>query len=173
VGEEGKYMKIAVCPGSFDPVTYGHLDIITRACDIFDRVYVAVLPNLGKEALFTPSERVEMLIRATKDLDTVICEEFNGLVVEYAKLRGAVAIVRGLRAVTDFEVELKMASMNHYLDKDVETIFMMTSNEYSFLSSSAVKEVASLGGNVSAWVPSFVAEALSRKYSHAQKAEIS
>lgn len=160
-------MKIAVCPGSFDPVTYGHLDIITRACDIFDRLYVAVLPNPGKQALFTASERVEMLTKATKDLDTVICEQFNGLVVEYAKSRGAIAIVRGLRAVTDFEVELKMASMNHHLDKDVETIFMMTSNEYSFLSSSAVKEVASLGGNVSAWVPSFVAEALARKYPHA------
>jgi pantetheine-phosphate adenylyltransferase len=165
-------MKIAVCPGSFDPVTYGHLDIITRACDIFDRVYVAVLTNPAKEALFTPDERVEMLSKATDHLDTVICERFDGLVVEYAKKRGAIAIVRGLRAVTDFEFELKMASMNHHLDKEVETVFMMTSNEYSFLSSSAVKEVASLGGDVSAWVPSCVAEALARKYSHARKAGI-
>ncbi len=166
-------MKIAVCPGSFDPVTYGHLDIITRACDIFDRIYVAVLNNPVKEALFTADERVDMLSKATEHLDTVTCEQFDGLVVEYAKLRGAIAIVRGLRAVTDFEFELKMASMNHHLDKDVETIFMMTSNEYSFLSSSAVKEVASLGGNVSAWVPNCVAEALARKYSHVRRDGIS
>lgn len=160
-------MKIAVCPGSFDPVTFGHLDIITRACDLFDRVYVAVLNNPAKKALFMPDERVEMLAHATEHLDNVICEKFEGLVVEYARHRGAIAMVRGLRAVTDFEFELKMASMNHHLDKDIETVFMMTSNEYSFLSSSAVKEVASLGGDVSAWVPGPVAEALVRKYSMA------
>lgn len=158
-------MKIAVCPGSFDPVTYGHLDIIARACDLFDRVYVAVLTNPAKQPLFTADERVEMLSVATAELNTVCCEKFSGLVVEYAKARGAVAMVRGLRAVTDFEFELKMASMNHHLDKDIETVFMMTSNEYSFLSSSAVKEVASLGGDVSAWVPGPVAEALAKRYS--------
>jgi pantetheine-phosphate adenylyltransferase len=166
-------MKIAVCPGSFDPVTYGHLDIITRACDLFDRIYVAVLTNPAKQALFTADERVEMLSEATAQLDTVYCEKFAGLVVEYAKARGAVAMVRGLRAVTDFEFELKMASMNHHLDKDIETVFMMTSNEYSFLSSSAVKEVASLGGDVSGWVPGRVAEALARRYSRTAKSEIS
>lgn len=157
-------MKIAVCPGSFDPVTYGHLDIITRACDLFDRVYVAVLNNPEKRPLFTASERVEMLTEATKHLDGVYCEQFSGLVVEYARSRGAIAIVRGLRAITDFEVEFKMASMNHQLDKEIETIFMMTSNEYSFLSSSAVKEVASLGGPVSDWVPDFVADRLAEKF---------
>ncbi|NLY52231.1 MAG: pantetheine-phosphate adenylyltransferase [Firmicutes bacterium] len=160
-------MKIAVCPGSFDPVTNGHLDIITRACDLFDRVYVAVLNNPEKKPLFTAEERVELLKEATAHLDIVVCEQFEGLVVEYAKRRGAVAIVRGLRAVTDFEYELKMASMNHHLDKDVETVFMMTSTEWSFLSSSAVKEVASLGGDISAWVPPCVAEALTKKFVHA------
>ncbi|MGI6567124.1 MAG: pantetheine-phosphate adenylyltransferase [Firmicutes bacterium] len=162
-------MKIAVCPGSFDPVTYGHLDIITRACDLFDRIYVAVLDNPAKQALFTAEERVELLRKATEHLDIVVCEQFGGLVVEYAKRRGAVAIVRGLRAVTDFEYELKMASMNHHLDKDVETVFMMTSNEWSFLSSSAVKEVASLGGDISAWVPPCVAEALTKRFVQAHR----
>ena len=157
-------MKIAVCPGSFDPVTYGHLDIIARSTDLFDRVYVAVLTNPSKQPLFTADERVDMLKRATAEFDTVHCETFSGLVIDYAKMRGAVAMVKGLRAVTDFEYELKMASMNHHLDKDIETVFMMTNNKYSFLSSSAVKEVASLGGDVSAWVPSFVAEALAGKY---------
>ncbi|NLA58479.1 MAG: pantetheine-phosphate adenylyltransferase [Firmicutes bacterium] len=162
-------MKIAVCPGSFDPVTNGHLDIITRACDIFDRVYVAVLNNPEKKPLFTAEERVELLRKATEHLDIVVCEQFEGLVVEYARRRGAVAIVRGLRAVTDFEYELKMASMNHHLDKDVETVFMMTSTEWSFLSSSAVKEVASLGGDITAWVPPCVAEALTKKFAHAHR----
>ena len=162
-------MKIAVCPGSFDPVTNGHLDIITRACDLFDRIYVAVLNNPEKKPLFTAEERVELLKKATAHLDIVIFEQFEGLVVEYAKRRGAVAIVRGLRAVTDFEYELKMASMNHHLDKDVETVFMMTSTEWSFLSSSAVKEVASLGGDISAWVPPCVAEALTEKFVHTHR----
>ncbi|HHV93137.1 MAG TPA: pantetheine-phosphate adenylyltransferase [Firmicutes bacterium] len=161
-------MKIAVCPGSFDPVTNGHLDIITRACDLFDRVYVAVLNNPEKKPLFTAEERVELLKKATEHLEIVVCEQFEGLVIEYARRRGAVAIVRGLRAVTDFEYELKMASMNHHLDKDIETVFMMTSTEWSFLSSSAVKEVASLGGDISAWVPPCVAEALARKFAHAR-----
>ena len=158
-------MKIAVCPGSFDPVTFGHLDIITGACDLFDRVYVAVLNNPPK-ALFTPDESRDAGA-CHGHLDNVICEKFEGLVVSTPGTVGPLAMVRGLRAVTDFEFELKMASMNHHLDKDIETVFMMTSNEYSFLSSSAVKEVASLGGDVSAWVPGPVAEALVRKYSMA------
>ncbi len=157
-------MKISVCPGSFDPVTYGHVDIIERACDIFDHVYVAVLNNSAKKPLFTVEERIEMLKLSTKHLSNVTVESFAGLIVEYAKEKGALAIVRGLRAVTDFEYEFKLAAMNRNLDPEIETIFMMTSIEFAFLSSSAVKEVASFGGNVSKWVSNEVAEFLRIKY---------
>lgn len=159
-------MKIAVYPGSFDPVTYGHLDIIRRAADLFDVVYVAVLINPNKRALFSVEERVEMLKETTKDIPNARCEHFVGLAVDYARQKGAVAIVRGLRAVTDFEMEFKMAAMNSQLDPEIETVFMMTSSEYSFLSSSAIKEVASMGGDVSRWVPPYVRQRLYEKYNH-------
>ncbi len=157
-------MKISVCPGSFDPVTYGHVDIIQRACDLFDHVYVAVLSNTNKSPLFTVEERIKMLEITTKHLSNVTVESFEGLVVEYAKKKSALAIVRGLRAVTDFEYEFKLAAMNRNLDPEIETVFMMTSSEYSFLSSSAVKEVASFGGDVSKWVSEEVAEFLYSKF---------
>jgi pantetheine-phosphate adenylyltransferase len=157
-------VKIAVCPGSFDPITYGHIDIISRTADIFDLVYVVVLTNPRKESLFTVEERLEMLHHVLSQFDNVRCEHYGGLVIEYARLRKAVAIVRGLRAVTDFEFEFKMASMNRHLDPEVETMFMMTSNDYSFLSSSAVKEIASFGGDVSQWVPKGVAQRLTEKF---------
>lgn len=157
-------MRIAVCPGSFDPVTYGHLDIIRRAADLFDRVYVAVLINPNKHALFSVEERVQMLKETIKDIQNVSCEHFSGLAVDYARQKGAVAIVRGLRAVTDFEMEFKMAAMNSQLDPEIETVFMMTSSEYSFLSSSAIKEVASMGGDVSKWVPPYVRRRLYEKF---------
>lgn len=157
-------MKISVCPGSFDPVTYGHVDIIERSCELFDHVYVAVLKNINKRPLFTVEERIQMLKHTTKHLSNVSVESFEGLVVEYAKKKGALAIVRGLRAVTDFEYEFKLAAMNRNLDPEIETVFMMTSSEYSFLSSSAVKEVASFGGNVSKWVSEEVAECLYSKF---------
>ena len=162
-------MKISVCPGSFDPVTYGHIDIIQRASEIFDHVYVAVLQNRGKTACFTTSERLEMLKDCVKHLTNVSVESFDGLVVDYAREKGALAIVRGLRAVTDFEYEFKLAAMNRNLAPKIETVFMMTSSQYSFLSSSAVKEVASFGGDVSQWVAPAVAERLYAKYKIARK----
>lgn len=162
-------MRIAVYPGSFDPVTYGHLDIIRRAAGLFDRVYVAVLINPSKHALFSVEERVEMLRETTKEIPNAVCEHFYGLAVEYARRKGAVAIVRGLRAVTDFEMEFKMAAMNSHLDPGIETLFMMTSSEYSFLSSSAIKEVASMGGDVSRWVPPYVKERLYEKFDRSNR----
>lgn len=144
-------------PGSFDPVTLGHLDIITRAANLFDTLYVAVLGNSSKrDALFSWQERVEMLQEATAHLPNVTCESFNGLAVDYAHSRGARVVVRGLRAVSDFEFEFKLAEANRHLAGDIETVFMMTSHAYSFLSSSIVKEVAQLGGSVEGWVPECV-----------------
>lgn len=157
-------MKISVCPGSFDPVTFGHIDIFKRASDLFDHVYVTVLNNPEKKALFSVEERVELLNEAVSDISNVSVERFDGLVVDYAKQKGAIAIVRGLRAVTDFEFEFKLASMNRHLDPEIETVFMMTSSEYSFISSSSVKEVASLGGNVHRWVTPATAEKLYAKF---------
>ncbi|BAS27454.1 pantetheine-phosphate adenylyltransferase [Limnochorda pilosa] len=156
-------MKVGVYPGSFDPVTYGHLDIVQRAADLFERLYVAVLKNPAKEAFFPVEERVEMLQAVTRHLPNVVCESFEGLVVRYAQERKATAIVRGLRAVSDFEIEFKMASMNRSLAPEMETIFMMTSAPYSFVSSSIIKEVASFGGSVGNWVPREVEERLARR----------
>jgi len=157
-------MSVAVYPGSFDPVTLGHIDIVKRAAALFDRLYVAVLQNPSKSPLFTAEARVEMLTKAVNSYPNVYVERFEGLVVEYARSRGAQAMVRGLRAVSDFEVEFKMASMNNRLAPEVETLFLMTTSEYSFISSSIVKEVASLGGPVGSWVPDHVAEALERRF---------
>lgn len=157
-------MKISICPGSFDPVTYGHIDIIERACDIFDHVYVVVLNNPKKKNFFSVTERIEMLDLSTAHLANITVESFGGLVIDYARKKGALAIVRGLRAVTDFEYEFKLAAMNRNLDPEIETVFMMTSSEFSFLSSSAVKEVASFGGDVSQWVCDDVAKRLYDKF---------
>ncbi|NLV91250.1 MAG: pantetheine-phosphate adenylyltransferase [Firmicutes bacterium] len=157
-------MRIAVYPGSFDPVTYGHLDIIRRAANLFDKLYIAILVNPSKTASFTVDERLAMLNETVKDIPNVSCDFFSGLAVNYARRKNAVALVRGLRAVTDFEMEFKMAAMNAQLDEDIETIFMMTNTEYSFVSSSAIKEVASMGGDVSRWVPPHVEQNLYRLY---------
>lgn len=157
-------MRICVCPGSFDPVTYGHVDIIERASHLFDQVYVAVLVNLQKTPLFTVEERIALLKDCVSDLPNVKVESFNGLVVDYAHQKEAIAIVRGLRAVTDFEYELKTATMNRNLNNEIETVFLMTNSEYSFLSSSIVKEVASFGGDVSKWVSPTVEHQLRLKY---------
>jgi len=157
-------VKISVCPGSFDPVTYGHIDIFKRASALFDHVYVTVLNNPDKRALFTVEERVKLLEDAVKDLPNITVDCYDGLVVEYARKKGAIAIVRGLRAVTDFEFEFKLAAMNRNLEPSIETVFMMTSSEYSFISSSSVKEVASLGGDVYKWVTPSTAEQLYAKY---------
>jgi pantetheine-phosphate adenylyltransferase len=149
----------ALCPGTFDPVTNGHLDIIERAGQRFDAVVVGVLDNPGKDPLFTAEERVQMLKDATGDLENVSVISFSGLLVESAKTLGADIVVKGLRAVTDFEYEIQMAQMNFAL-AGVETLFMTTGPQWSFVSSSLVKEVARFGGDVSGLVPPVVAERL-------------
>ncbi len=164
IASRGICVKISVYPGSFDPVTFGHIDIVERAAAIFDHVYVAILKNAEKEAFFSIDERLEMLQESVSHLKNVSIDSFNGLVVDYAQKKQALAIVRGLRAVTDFEYEFKLAAMNRNLKPDVETVFMMTSTQFSFLSSSAVKEVASFGGDVSQWVLPHVAKKLYAKF---------
>lgn len=156
--------NIAVCPGSFDPVTLGHLDIIKRGAKIFDEVYVCVLNNSSKKPLFTVEERCELIRQATKDLPNIKVESFHGLLVDYAKQKEAKVILRGLRAVTDFEYEMQGTSMNKVLNDEIETFFMMTNNQYSFLSSSIVKEVAKYHGSVQDLVPKEVEAALKEKF---------
>ncbi|MEY4480756.1 MAG: phosphopantetheine adenylyltransferase [Bacillota bacterium] len=155
---------IAVYPGSFDPVTQGHLDIIHRAAKHFDHVIVAVLNNEKKNPLFTVAERKELLKKVTADLDNVEVDNFSELLINYMRSKNAHVIVRGLRAVSDFEYELQMASTNQKLDPNVETFFMMTNPRYSYLSSSIVKEIARFNGSVSDLVPAVVEEALRAKY---------
>ena len=158
--------KIAVYPGSFDPITFGHLDIINRSLKIFDEVIVAVADNPAKKALFSAEERVA-LIREVLALhsERAVVDTFSGLLMEYVKSRGATVIIRGLRAVSDFEFELQIAQMNRGILPDVETLFMMTSVQFSYLSSSIVKEVSSLNGPVDGLVPPLVKRALDSKYS--------
>ena len=156
--------KIAVCPGSFDPITNGHLDIVRRGAEIFEEVIVVVFKNQSKSPLFTVEERIELIKEATKDLPNVSVDESKGLVVDYAKEKNASAILRGLRAVSDFEYEMQITSMNRKLNADIETLFMMTNNQYSFLSSSIVKEAARYQSDVSDLVPAAVEIALKEKY---------
>lgn len=155
-------MKSAVCPGSFDPVTYGHLDIIERASARFDQVIIAVLANRNKSSLFTNEERIDMIRENTKHLPNVVVDSWYGLLVEYCRAHGVTTIVKGLRAVTDFDYELQMAQVNYQAAK-VETMFMATSPTHSFLSSSIVKELAHFGGDVSTMVPPNVDEALRKR----------
>lgn len=155
---------IAIYPGSFDPITFGHLDVIARGCHLFDQVIVAVLRNPNKSPLFTVQERIELINTATKTIHNVQVDSFSGLTVTYAKAKGAVMLIRGLRAVSDFEMELQMAHTNKTLAEDIETIFLATSNEFSFLSSSVVKEIAKFGGPVDHLVPAEVAIALAQRY---------
>ncbi|WNB90510.1 pantetheine-phosphate adenylyltransferase [Bacillus sp. NEB1478] len=154
----------AVCPGSFDPVTRGHLDIIKRGADVFDEVIVVVANNQSKDPLFTVEERITLLKEVTEKFPNVKVDSFNGLLIDYVKSIGANVILRGLRAVSDFEYEMKIASINKKLDDGVETFFMMTNNQYSFLSSSIVKEAAKYHANVSDLVPEIVEKALKEKY---------
>ncbi len=156
--------RIAVCPGSFDPITNGHIDIIKRAAAIFDKVYVCVLNNSAKKSLFTKEEKLYLISESMKDYPNVIADSYNGLLVDYASKVNAQAIIRGLRAVSDFEYEMRITSMNRKLNENIETFFIMTKNEYSFLSSSIVKEVAKYNGNITNLVPPVVEEALKRKY---------
>ena len=155
---------MAIYPGTFDPITNGHLDLVERALRIFDEVIIAVAPSQRKQPLFTIAERLKLIKSAIKEVERVKVEAFNGLLVEYVKERKGIAILRGLRAVSDFEYELQMAHMNRRLDTNVETVFMMPSEEYSFLTSSMVKEVASLGGTVRGLVPEEVEIALKEKF---------
>lgn len=156
-------MRRAVCPGSFDPVTNGHLDVIERASRLFDEVVVAVGVNQSKRRLFSDEERLDMLRTACAHLANVRIDGFSGLLTDFCVAHGIHAIVKGLRAVSDFDYELQMAQMNSSLAAGVETVFMPTSPEYSFLASSLVKEVATFGGDVSGLVPDFVNEALTAR----------
>lgn len=156
--------KIAIVPGSFDPVTNGHLDIISRAARTFPEVYVAVLNNSSKKALFSVEERVALIEEMTAQYDNVRVDTSSGLLIDYAHKINASVIVRGLRAISDFEYEMQITSMNRVLDESVETFFVMTKSQYSFLSSSMVKEVARYGGDVSTLVPPHVDEALKEKF---------
>lgn len=149
---------------SFDPITNGHLDIVRRGAEIFEEVIVVVFKNQSKSPLFTVEERIELIKEATKDLPNVSVDESKGLVVDYAKEKNASAILRGLRAVSDFEYEMQITSMNRKLNADIETLFMMTNNQYSFLSSSIVKEAARYQSDVSDLVPAAVEKALKEKY---------
>ena len=156
-------MLRAIYPGSFDPVTYGHLDIIRRSCKIVDELVVGVLNNNAKMPLFSVEERVKMLEEATKDLTNVRIVPFHGLLIDFARQMDAFVIIRGLRAITDFEYELHMAQTNHKLAEDIETVFLTTSLEYSYLSSTIVKEVAAFGGDISQFVPEHVEEKIKSK----------
>lgn len=155
---------IAIYPGSFDPVTLGHLDIIQRGCKLFEQVIVAVLRNPNKVPLFTMEERLKQIRQSTADLSNLEVTSFEGLTVEYAKQRNAQVLLRGLRVLSDFEMELQMAHTNKTLSDTIETVFLATSNEYSFLSSSVVKEIAKFGGSVDHLVPKHVARDIYRCY---------
>ena len=156
-------MRTAIYPGSFDPLTNGHLDLILRAAKLFDRVIVAVAHNESKKALFTLKERVGLVQRAISHLPKVEVDSFDGLLVDYVERQSGQAIIRGLRAVSDFEFEFQLALMNRKLNERVETIFMMPKETYTFLSSRIVKEIARLGGDVNCFVPEHVQAALARK----------
>jgi len=154
---------IAIYPGTFDPATYGHLDIILRASKVVDKLIVAVLNNSAKQPMFTVDERLQMLQETCKDIKNIEITAFSGLLIEFAKQSGANAIIRGLRAVSDFEYEFQMALTNKILNEEVETLFISTSARYAYLSSSIVKEVAALGGSVESMVPAFIGDKLLQK----------
>ena len=155
---------IAVYPGTFDPVTNGHIDLVERSLRIFDTVVVAIAANPKKTPLFSLEERIDMFKKVTAKYKNVKIEGFDGLLVDYVRMKKAVGIIRGLRAVSDFEYEMQMALMNRRLDSQIETVFLMPSEEYSFITSTIVKEAASYGGDVSSLVPKVVVEKLKKKY---------
>ena len=159
-------IRRAVYPGSFDPVTLGHIDIIERAAEIVDELIVGVLVNKGKNPLFSVQERVNMLQIVTKEIPKIRVESFDGLLVDFLKLKDAEFVIRGLRAITDFEYELQMAQTNRIMSPDTDTIFLTTNLKYAYLNSTTVKEVASYGGDISKFVPEFVAKAVMAKYSN-------
>ncbi|BBF42058.1 phosphopantetheine adenylyltransferase [Lachnospiraceae bacterium KM106-2] len=157
-------MRVGIYPGSFDPVTLGHLDIILRSSKMFDKLIIAVLKNSSKTPLFSDDERVKLLQMVTSNIPNVEIESFDGLTVDFAKEKNAIAIVRGLRAVSDFEYELQIAQTNHKIYPEIDTIFLTTSLEYSYLSSSIVREIASYGGDISQFVPEKILPLVYKKY---------
>lgn len=157
-------MKKAIYPGSFDPVTLGHLDVIERASKLFDHLIIGVLNNSAKTPLFSIEERVNMLKEATKEIPNVEVRSFNGLTVDFARACGANAVVRGLRAITDFEYELQIAQLNRVISPDIDTVFLTTNLKYAYLSSSSVKEVAAYGGDISNFVTPRVEEEVHKKF---------
>ncbi len=161
--------RIAIYPGSFDPVTNGHLDIIERGCKLFDYIIVAILHNPNKQFLFTVEERIEMLESCVKDIPNVETDFYNGLLVDYAKKRKAQAILRGIRAVSDFEYEFQMALMNRRLNRNIQTVSLMTGLRWIFTSSSIIKEAAKFGGDISGMVPQLVEQKLKEKFSQNTK----
>ena len=158
-------MRKVLYPGTFDPVTYGHIDIIQRACDLFDKVVVTVAINPTKTPLFSVKERIEFIIESVKEFPQVSVDSFDGLVVDHAKNVGAIGIIRGLRAMSDFEYEFQMALMNRKLAKNINTVFLMPHEKYTYLNSSIIRNLASLNSDVSDFVPSVVREALVKKFS--------
>jgi pantetheine-phosphate adenylyltransferase len=159
--------RVAICPGTFDPVTYGHLDVIGRASAMYDNVVVAVVnvPWRKGGTVFEIDERIRFIENATRDLPNIAVEPFSTLLVEFARLKGAMAIVKGLRAISDFEYELEMNQLNHRQAPEIESVYLMASDKYSFLSSSGVKELATFGGDIDDLVPSEVADALKERLS--------
>lgn len=156
-------MLRAIYPGSFDPVTYGHLDVIERSCKIVDELIVGVLDNNAKMPLFSAEERVKMLKEVTSSMKNVEIVPFHGLLIDFAKMKEADVVIRGLRAITDFEYELQMSQTNHKLAPNIETMFLTTNIEYSYLSSTTVKEIAAFGGDISQFVPEAVSVELTKK----------
>ena len=156
--------RIAIYPGTFDPITNGHIDLIKRGLRIFDEVIVAITTAQKKQPLFPIQERLKLITGAVRNFKNVRAEAFDGLLIEYVKARKGIAVIRGLRAVSDFEYELQMALMNRKLDLEIETVFMMPSEEYTFLTSTIIKEVASFGGSVKGLVPDIVEKALKEKF---------
>ena len=156
-------MKIAICPGSFDPITKGHIDIIERTCKLFDKVYAVVMVNPTKVPTFSTEERMELIKACTKHLDNVEVECYAGLIADYAKQKGACTLVKGLRAVTDFEYEFQQALTNKKLNPNLETLFMVTNQEYMYLSSTIVRQIANFGGDISQFVPEEIKDKLSDK----------
>ncbi|HOJ36782.1 MAG TPA: pantetheine-phosphate adenylyltransferase [Ignavibacteriales bacterium] len=157
-------MSKVIYPGTFDPVTYGHIDIVQRASELFDEVVVTVAKNPAKTFMFTVEERLEMLKKSLEHLKNVKVDSFNGLVVEHAKAIGAVGIIRGLRAVSDFEYEFQMALMNRKLEETITTVFLMPNEKYTYLNSTIVRQLASFGADISSFVPQCVAERLYEKF---------
>ena len=162
-------MKNAIYPGSFDPVTLGHIDIIRRSAELFDHLIIAVLNNSAKKPLFTVEERVHMLKEVTKDIPNTEVLSFGGLTVEFARECGAHALVRGLRAVTDFEYELQLAQLNRVIAPEIDTVFLTTNLKYAYLGSSSVKEVAAYGGDISSFVTPYVEERVHEKFQRIEK----